>query len=179
MICEVTAADLWLRVKLNCVSVGVSLRFDIKVLRTATIQQVKQAIFTYALDMMRLQGQEVICGLEDLHLAQASNSPDTPGIEPKISSSSTLVPLEDTAEVGKVFTFVSCFVTGTLICPEGKPIRSHISAIRDSLSSEKPEDFLSKNLSVRNIRIDALPTPIENTHNHSHGDLRCIGCTVS
>ena len=181
LMCDVTAADLWLKVRLNCLSAGVALRFDIKVLRNATVQQVKAAVFAYAVEMMRLQGREVGCGLEDLQLAQAAYGPGTP-CSGSQESSPVLMQLEDTAEVGKCFNFVSCFAVGTLICPESKQIRTRISPSHGSPSVwQKPEEFLSKTLSVRNVKIEETPLPLSSHSQNSsmHGNLRCMSCTLS
>lgn len=181
LMCDVAAADLWLRVKISCLSVGISLRFDIKVLKSATIQQVKSAVFAYIVEMMRMQGKEVACGLEDLQLAQASQAPDSPCSGTK-EASPVLMPLEDAAEVGKCFNFVSCFAVGTLICPENKQIRTRISQSHGSASVwQKPEDFLSKTLSVRNVKIEEMPLTPSSQHQNSsmHGNLRCMSCILS
>lgn len=181
LICDVAAADLWLRIRLNCISVAAALRFDIKVMRNATIREVKSAVFSYAVEMMRVQGKEVGCGLENLQLAQASYGPDTP-CSGSIESSPVLMPLEDSAEVGKFFTFVSCFIVGTLISSASPQIRTHLSPTHGSPSIwQKPEDCLSKTLSVRNVKIEEIPiNPSDSGNNSSmHGNMRCVSCTLA
>ena len=180
LVCDVAAADLWLRVRLNCLSVGAALRFDIKVMRNATIREVKSAVFSYAIEMMRVQGKEVGCRPEDLQLAQGSYGPDTPCSGSK-ESSPVLMPLEDSSEVGKVFTFVSCFAFGTLISSESPQIRTRIVSTHGSPSIwQKPEDCLSKTLSVRNVKIEEIPiSPSDNANSSMHGNMRCVSCILS
>ena len=178
LICDVQATDLWLKVKISCLSVGLLLRFDIKVLQTATIRQVKNAIFTYALEIIRVQGKELCCEVEDLQLAKASCTPQ----QARNGAPPTLLPLDDSAQVGDIFSFISCFITGTLIPHENQLIHTTISPYRDSLSGNpSPDDLISKTLSVRRVKIEEIPATQVHKASRSpgHSDVRCQNCTVS